>query len=50
MLLDEGVYLCSQSTIHRLLRRNGISGERRNQARHPARVKPELLATKVGQV
>ena len=50
MLLDEGVYLCSQSTIHRRLRRNGTAGERRNQARHPARVKPELLATKVGQV
>ncbi|WP_432563076.1 IS3 family transposase [Kineococcus sp. SYSU DK003] len=50
MLLDEGTYLCSQSTIHRLLRRNGIVGDRRAQATHPARVKPELVAVKVGQV
>lgn len=49
-LLDEGTYLCSQSTIHRLLRRNGIAGDRRDQATHPARVKPELQATTVGQV
>ena len=50
MLLDEGTYLCSQSTIHRLLRRNGIAGDRRTQATHPAKVKPELLAVRVGQV
>jgi putative transposase len=50
VLLDEGTYLCSQSTIHRLLRRNGIAGDRRNQATHPARVKPELVAVKVGQI
>ena len=50
VLLDEGTYLCSQSTMHRLLRRNGIAGDRRNQAMHPAKVKPELVAVKVGQV
>lgn len=50
VLLDEGTYLCSQSTIHRLLRRNGIAGDRRAQATHPARVKPELVAVRVGQV
>ena len=44
-LLDEGTYLCSMSTMHRLLRRAGQAGERRRQATHPARVKPELLAT-----
>jgi putative transposase len=44
-LLDEGTYLCSMSTMHRLLRRAGQAGERRRQASHPARVKPELLAT-----
>ena len=44
-LLDEGIYLCSMSTMHRLLRRAGQAGERRRQATHPARVRPELLAT-----
>jgi putative transposase len=44
-LLDEGTYLCSMSTMHRLLRRAGQAGERRRQASHPARAKPELLAT-----
>jgi putative transposase len=37
-LLDEGTYLCSMSTMHRLLRRAGQAGERRHQATHPARV------------
>jgi putative transposase len=45
VLLDQGVYLCSQATMHRLLRERGQSGERRAQAVHPARKKPELLAT-----
>jgi putative transposase len=45
VLLDQGVYLCSQATMHRLLRERGQSGERRAQATHPARKKPELLAT-----
>ncbi len=49
-LLDEGVYLASMSTMHRLLRAVGCSGERRRQATHPARVKPELLATAPGRV
>jgi putative transposase len=49
-LLDEGTYLCSMSTMHRILRRNGAAGERRRQAVHPAKKKPELLATKPGQV
>ena len=44
-LLDEGTYLCSISTMHRLLRRAGQAGERRRQATHPARARPELLAT-----
>ena len=44
-LLDEGTYLCSMSTMHRLLRRAGQTGDRRRQATHPARVRPELLAT-----
>ena len=44
-LLDEGTYLCSMSTMHRLLRRAGQAGERRRQATHPARSRPELYAT-----
>ncbi len=49
-LLDEGTYLCSMSTMHRILREHGCAGERRAQATHPARTKPELLASKPGQV
>ena len=49
-LLDEGVYLASMSTMHRVLRAAGQSRERRRQATHPARTKPELLATGPGQV
>jgi putative transposase len=50
-LLDEGVYLASESTFYRLLR--GVHGdvrERRSQATHPATVKPELIATKPNEV
>jgi putative transposase len=43
-LLDEGVYLGSESTFYRLLRRAGEVRERRAQATHPAKVKPELVA------
>jgi len=50
ILLDEGVYLGSQSTFYRLLRAAGETRERRRQAVHPAAVKPELLATGPNQV
>jgi putative transposase len=50
ILLDEGVYLGSQSTFYRLLRQAGEVRERRAQATHPARVKPELVATAPNQV
>lgn len=50
VLLDEGTYLCSVSTMYRLLRRAGEVRERRRQATHPARVKPELVATAPNQV
>jgi putative transposase len=43
-LLDEGDYLCSTSTMYRLLRQRGETGDRRRHATHPARVKPELVA------
>ena len=49
-LLDEGTYLCSMSTMHRILRANHAAGERRSQATHPPRVVPELVATRPGQV
>ena len=48
-LLDEGGYLCSTSTMYRLLRERSETGDRRRHAIHPARVKPELLATKPNQ-
>ena len=43
-LLDEGVYLCSTSTMYRLLRERGETGDRRRHASHPAHLKPELVA------
>ena len=49
-LLDEGVYLASTSTMYRVLRAEGEVRERRRQATHPARVKPELLATRPNAV
>jgi len=49
-LLDEGTYLCSVRTMHRILAENGQVRERRNQLRHPAYKKPELLATGPNQV
>jgi putative transposase len=49
-LLDEGAYLCSMSTRHRLLRANHAAGERRSQATHPPRTVAEFLATRSGQV
>jgi len=49
-LLDEGVYLGSQSTFYRLLRQAGEVRERRAQATHPAKVKPELVANGPDQV
>jgi len=50
VLLDEGRYLCSVSTMHRVLRAAGQNGERRAQAVHPASVKPELIADAPNQV
>jgi len=48
-LLDEGRYLCSPSTMYRLLRAHSETGDRRRHATHPARVKPELLAAAPNQ-
>ncbi|MBD0020844.1 MAG: DDE-type integrase/transposase/recombinase [Gordonia sp.] len=49
-LLDEGIYLCSVSTMYRILRENKQVTERRRQARHPTRTCPELVATGPRQV
>lgn len=43
-LLDTGVYLCSISTMYRLLTAAGESRERRRQRTHPAKKRPELIA------
>ena len=50
ILLDEGTYLASISTMYRVLRAEGQVRERRAQASHPARVRPELVATGPSQV
>ena len=49
-LLDEERYLCSISTMYRILTEHAEVRERRNQLRHPAYHKPELLATGPKQV
>jgi len=49
-LLDEGTYLASESTMYRLLRDTGSTGDRRRQATHPARTIPELVAEKANEV
>ena len=49
-LLDEKVYLCSASTMYRLLRAQQMVTERRALARHPPYKKPELLATGPNQI
>jgi putative transposase len=50
ILLSEGVYLGSVSTMYRLLRDHQEVKERRNQRKHRRFVKPELLATGIHQV
>jgi len=49
-LLDEGVYLGSQSRFYLLLRGAEQVRERRREATHPAAVKPELVETGPNQV
>ncbi|WP_181446899.1 IS3 family transposase, partial [Streptomyces sp. NTH33] len=48
--LDAGRYHCSVSTMYRILREKGQTGERRRQATHPAKTVPELVATAPSQV
>ena len=49
-LLDEGAYHCSISTMYRILRQHNEVRERRNQRRHPAYSRPELLATQPNEL
>jgi len=49
-LLEEDRYLCSPRTMYRILADSKEVRERRNQLRHPAYAKPELLATKPDEV
>lgn len=49
-LLDEGEYLCSLRTAHRLLEAASESRERRPVRRHPPAVVPRLVATAPNQV
>jgi putative transposase len=49
-LLDEGLYLCSERTMYRVLVENAEVRERRDQLRHPKYKAPELLATAPNQL
>lgn len=49
-LLDEGEYLCSVSTMYRILGEHDEVRERRDQKRHPTYKKPELVAIAPNQV
>ena len=49
ILLDEDCYLCSISTMYRTLRATGEVRERRAQAAHPSRARPELMASAPNQ-
>lgn len=49
-LLDEGRYLCSARTMHRVLAENAELRERRDQLRHMNHAPPELLATAPNQL
>jgi putative transposase len=49
-LLDEGVYLGSVASLYRVLREGGPVTDRRAQARHPTRTRPELLALGPDQI
>ena len=48
--LDEGRYWCSLSSMYRIARGAGQTRERRAQATHPPRVRPELVADGPSQV
>lgn len=49
-LLEQGIYLCSISTMHRLMREGGLNGERRQQRPASPQPIPRLQATAPLQV
>jgi putative transposase len=49
-LLDEGIFLCSERTMYRILAELAPVRERRNQLTHPTYRKPELIATAPNEV
>ena len=49
-LLDEGVYLCAERTMYRVLASRHEVRERRAHRRHPVYAAPELLATTPNQL
>jgi putative transposase len=49
-LLEQGRYLCSVSTMHRILRAQGTHGERRNQRAPQTHDVPRLIAQKPNEV
>jgi len=49
-MLDDDVYLCSISTMYRLLAIAGENRERRRQRTHPAKKRPELIARRPNEV
>ena len=49
-LLDEGIYLCSQRTLYRLLKADRADTPRTRARKHTHYAKPELLATGPNQV
>jgi putative transposase len=49
-LLDEGRYLCSARTMHRVLSSTESSRERRDLLQHPVYARPELLATRPNEL
>ena len=49
-LLDSGKYICSVSTMYRVLRENNMLVQRRHQVTRPQYEKPELLATAPNQL
>ncbi len=49
-VLDNGTYLCSQATMHRILRAAGEGQDRRGQRTHPAKKIPELMARQPNEV
>jgi putative transposase len=49
-LMEEGRYMCSARTMHRVLAENAEVRERRNQLRHPSYAAPQLLATRPNEL